>query len=389
MTKGPDKKKTILDYAFEYHQLGWSIIPIGFNKKPPRGFKWEKYQKTQPIKAELQQWFGDGKYKSLAVICGTVSGSLAVLDLDSEERCRWWRKEHSDLAETLPTSETKKGLHVFFCCEPIRKKNGDNIDLLCEGAYAILPPSPNKEWRIPLNGELPLLNPFEWGLEQFGIQKPISLKSPNNIQDVTERTDENKGEKKRLVFVVVDKKIREAITNTLPTEYGTRHLKIFYFARELYSMPEYTDADPKQFKTAVREWHKRALPNIRTKEFEETWIDFIKAWPKIKYKIGDEPMARIFETAIQLEPPKIAMEKYPQNNKLKILVSLCRELQRAAGNNPFFLSVRTAGKLLGVSHMQVSRWFFLMEADGILKVVVKGGTAESPRNATRFRYVAN
>ena len=53
--------------------------------------------------------------------------------------------------------------------------NGDNIDLLCEGAYAILPPSPNKDWVIPLNGELPLLDPFEWGLAQFGIQKPYSF----------------------------------------------------------------------------------------------------------------------------------------------------------------------------------------------------------------------
>ena len=100
-------------------------------------------------------------------------------------------------------------------------------------------------------------------------------------------------------------------------------------------------------------------------------------------------MAKIFETAIQLEPPEVAVEKYPDNSKLKILVSLCRELQRAAGSNPFFLATRTAGKLLKINPMQASRWFFLLETDGILKVVVKGGTAENPRKATRFRYIAN
>jgi hypothetical protein len=154
-------------------------------------------------------------------------------------------------------------------------------------------------------------------------------------------------------------------------------------------MPEYIDADPKQFETIVRKWHKKALSKIRTKEFEETWIDFLKAWPNIKHKIGDEPMARIFEAVIQLEPPEIAMEKYPDNSKLKIFVSLCRELQRAAGNNPFFLATRTAGKLLKISPMQASRWLYLLETDNILKVVVKGGTAENPRKATRFRYIAN
>ena len=152
-------------------------------------------------------------------------------------------------------------------------------------------------------------------------------------------------------------------------------------------MPEYTDADPKQFRSEVIEWHKRALPNIRTKEFEETWIDFLKGWRKIKCKIGEEPMAPIFEKAIQLEPPKIAVETYPNHSKLKILVSLCSELQRAAGQNPFYLSVRTASKLLNISAMQASRWLFLLQSDGIVKLVCKGGTAETVRKASRYRYI--
>ncbi len=154
-------------------------------------------------------------------------------------------------------------------------------------------------------------------------------------------------------------------------------------------MPEYTDADPKQFYSVVKEWHKKALPNIRTKEFEETWIDFLKGWEKIKWKIGDKPMAQIFERAIRFEPPKIAVEKYPKNNKLKILVSLCRELQRAAGNSPFFLSARTAARLLNSYPMQTSRWLWLLETDDILKVVSKGKMTKTGGIATRFRYIAN
>ena len=134
---------------------------------------------------------------------------------------------------------------------------------------------------------------------------------------------------------------------------------------------------------------KKALPNIETKEFEETWIDFLKASPKIKHKIGDEPIEKIFDKAIRLEPPQIAVEKYPDNSNLKLLVSLCRELQRAAGDNPFFLTVRTAGRLLEVTPMTASRWLFLLESDGILRVVTKGGTAETVRKATRFRYIAS
>ena len=124
---------------------------------------------------------------------------------------------------------------------------------------------------------------------------------------------------------------------TLPQEVGTRNRRIFEFSRLLKSLPQFADADPIQLRETVKIWHKRALPNIRTKEFEETWIDFLIAWSRIKYVKGQEPMAQMFEKAIQLEPPQVAIEKYPGNSKLKILVSLCRELQRAAGNEPFFL----------------------------------------------------
>jgi hypothetical protein len=382
-------EKTILDWTLEYHSRGLCIIPIRKGTKVS-AVKWEQYQKTRPTEAKLAEWFDDGKYTSLAVVCGAISGNLAVLDLDSEQRCQWWYEKH---AEALPTVKTKKGLHIYFRAEPFCKKNGDEVDLLCEGAYAVLPPSPDKNWIIPLNGELPELDPFSLGLEQFGIKKPCSLQN-SKVSDVTERTDENvreqmKTERDKVKVVEINEKIDKAINKTLPQMFKKRHGKVFAFDRELRSMPEYTDADPNQFRPVVVEWHKRALPYIETKEFEETWIDFLKGWYKVKWKIGENPMAQIFERAIQLEPPKIAVEKYPNYDNLKILVSLCRELQRAAGETPFFLSVRTAGKLLNVTPMTVSRWFFLLENDGILKVVSKGRMTGTGGVATRFKYIAN
>ena len=178
-------EKTALDYALEYYSQGWSIIPIIAGSKKPAIRSWKPYQTKRADEKQLRKWFGNGKYTSLAVVCGAVSGGLAVLDLDSEQRCQWWYEKH---AEVLPTVKTKKGLHFFFRAEPFRKRQGNEVDLLCEGAYAILPPSPNKEWLTPLNGELPLLNPFEWGLEQFGINKPHLL--PESRTEFTEEREE-------------------------------------------------------------------------------------------------------------------------------------------------------------------------------------------------------
>ena len=40
----------------------------------------------------------------------------------------------------------------------------------------------------------------------------------------------------------------------------------------------------------------------------------------------------------------------------QLLVGICRELQRRAGDAPFFLGCRTAAELLGVEHNTAARW---------------------------------
>ena len=93
-------------------------------------------------------------------------------------------------------------------------------------------------------------------------------------------------------------------------------------------------------------------------------------------------MATIFSRAQNAIPP--AAQKYEQSG-LRVLVAICRELQRAAGTNPFFLGCRTAGRLLGVDHTTAWRWLWLLKQDGILHVVEKGDHAK--RRASRYRYL--
>lgn len=52
--------------------------------------------------------------------------------------------------------------------------------------------------------------------------------------------------------------------------------------------------------------------------------------------------------------PAVA-ERYEQP-ELRLLVSLCRELQRATGDGPFYLAVRTGAKIVGKDAATVSTW---------------------------------
>ena len=371
----------LLKTALQYHEHGWCIIPIPQGKKAAR-IRWKQYQAKRPTGEQVRRWFA-GNNRNIAVVLGGVSGDLACRDFDTMAEYERWANSYPELARVLPTVRTAKGLHVYFKGDVQGIKRTSNGELRGAGGYCLLPPSLHPsgviyEWlNLPLNGNLLEIDPQIAGF----------LPSVTEHTEYTEKTEHT--EQSEQSEAIGEGAVEKAIVETLPREFGTRNRKVFELARVLKTLPQFADADPRQLRDIVRSWHKRALPKIRTKEFEETWIDFLKAWPRLKYTMGKEPMAQIFEKAVQLESPEIAVKKYPGNAKLKILVSLCRELQRAAGDSPFFLSVRTAAKLLDISPLTAGRWFFLLENDGILTVVCKGGTAENPRKATRFRYIAN
>lgn len=372
----------LLKQALEYHRLGCCVIPIKPRSKIPALRSWKQLQTKRPDEKQLQEWFANGE-RNIAVVLGPVSGNLACRDFDTTAEYELWACKYPDLTNTLPTVRTANGYHVYFQARVDGIRHISNGELRGTGGYCLLPPSVHPDgarykWVNPLSdGNLLALDPEQAGFTTENV----------NVTEYTEQAENT--EQSEQIEAIVGEGLEKRIAETLPREFGTRNRGVFEFARSLKSLPQFSDADPRELRNIVRVWHKRALAKIRTKEFEETWIDFLKAWPRIRYAKGEEPMAQIFETAIQLEPPEIAIEKYPNNPKLKILVSLCLELQRAAGENPFFLSARTAGKLLDVSPMQASRWFFLLRSDGILRLVSKGGTAETVRQASRYRYIAS
>lgn len=176
------------------------------------------------------------------------------------------------------------------------------------------------------------------------------------------------------------------IKKTLPKRKGTRHRCIFEFARELWSIDK--DVDPGEYRDVVCSWHQQALKHIRTKDFITTWLDFCEAWSKVRHKIGDNIVKDSFDIAVKMEPPKIALELYPEHKKIQTLITLCKVLQDAVGkDNAFFLSTRNAGNLLQVQPRTISRWFSGLRADKIVKLVSKGHGRGTHGIASRYKYI--
>lgn len=383
MAEGTPNLKSALYYA---DRLGWCVIPIPRGRKTAQ-IKWKRFQTERPEREQVRKWFGNGHPQNMAVVLGRVSGGLCCRDFDVAESYTAWAKAHPKLADRLPTVKTAKGYHVYFRADQDRIKHLGDGELRGGGGYCMLPPSvhpdgPIYEWIIrPTAENLPVLDPVLAGFVSNGglvTEQTENTEKPEQTE-TTEHTEAMEGEEG----------VEEAIRETLPRGYGTRNRKVFELARTLRSLPQFANVDARELRPIVREWHRRALPTIRTKAFEETWIDFLKAWPRVRHPKGTEPMMEMFQRAVENERPRIAVAQYPENERLQILVALCRELQRAAGEEPFYLSCRKAGELFSVSHTEAARWLFLLESDEILRVATKGGTKTNRRNATRFRYLGD
>ncbi len=84
------------------------------------------------------------------------------------------------------------------------------------------------------------------------------------------------------------------------------------------------------------------------------------------------------------QPPPAWADSLPESCiKLGLL---CRELQRKAGSEPFYLSLRKAGELLKVHHSQPGRWMQKLEESDVIRVQAAGSLRT--RQATRYLYIA-
>jgi archaellum biogenesis ATPase FlaH len=131
--------KTNLDWALYYLHRGWSVIPVGKNKRPL--IEWKEYQRRFPTEEEIKTWFSKPNVMGMAIITGSLS-KLLVLDIEKD----------ADLTgiETSPTITSKTGgggEHRYFrypstgTIHNSAKQINEKMDIRGEGGYVVAPPS--------------------------------------------------------------------------------------------------------------------------------------------------------------------------------------------------------------------------------------------------------
>lgn len=86
-----DGKSPLLEVARRYVAAGLSVIPIRADgSKAPAVAKWAEYAERFPDDHELSHWFAPERAVGIGVVCGKVSGNLAVLDFESHDIWTRW-----------------------------------------------------------------------------------------------------------------------------------------------------------------------------------------------------------------------------------------------------------------------------------------------------------
>ncbi len=136
----------ILEKALEYRALGWSVFPVGKDKKPL--IKWSKYQDELATEEQIRTWATQWPHMNLGVATGALSG-LVVLDLDIKHG--WNSKRLRELGYGLPPTATARtgngGEHFFFKHPGDDIPNsggqlfGEGVDIRGKGGFIVLAPS--------------------------------------------------------------------------------------------------------------------------------------------------------------------------------------------------------------------------------------------------------
>jgi hypothetical protein len=146
-----------MEVCLEYLELG--LFPVPARGKSPC-VSWKKYQHERPTVEQIEDWWTWWPDANVAIVCGSVSGNLIVVDIDRHGEADGF----VSLAEAgieLPEAPTVRtgggGIHVYYQAPEgvlIRNHGGGDlelpgVDIKGEGGCIVAPPSIHPETGLP------------------------------------------------------------------------------------------------------------------------------------------------------------------------------------------------------------------------------------------------
>lgn len=184
---------TPLEAALKYLEAGISVIPVVGKRNAVR---WATFQTQRARPGLVHWWHNKGFLAGVAIVCGSVSGNLVVMDLDGEDAVQQYELTFPHLLDTLTIrSGSGKGKHYYYLTStytPTTRTKG--FELRSDGCYVVAPPSlhpvTSSPYRVEVKHEPKRLDNLEeirnWIIQKIR-QKPLPQHKPSERITTTSR----------------------------------------------------------------------------------------------------------------------------------------------------------------------------------------------------------
>lgn len=310
---------------------------------------------------------------------GAESG-IVVIDIDDETAWKALREQHGRLPMCPYVETPRPGWHLYYRHPGVRIPSRTivpGVEIKGDDGYVVASPSLHFSggqylWKSDPSDGFPEL-PESW----------VSF-----LCHATQEAQESQESQESSVClgpVQADTGVRIAKT-CVPSGPGNRNNSLIQLCRKLRAVRGLSERSAEDLEEVFEVWYRASLPYIRTKDRLTNYGEFCLIWNWVKCPWGTKLMSEIKAQAESSPTPASAVQ-HELSEEQALLLKVCRELQRLAGDTPFFLSARTAADTVGVHWTTASAWLRAFVAIGWLSLERKGTRAK--QRATEYRYLAD
>jgi len=184
--------------------------------------------------------------------------------------------------------------------------------------------------------------------------------------------------------LIIEQIISDMPAEIYVTSLSTRNGKIFQLAR--YARKYIRDLNTQMLKVIFDHWFEKSVDHMDNQNYDYNFIEFISACDSVRIPYGMDILSEITR---DLEPLPHDLKRICINHSHELLIQYCMALQRVNGENPFFLSCRTAGELIDCDKNTAHRLLKISCSLKLLSKVRVGNQYEAARFRFNPQYLSN
>jgi hypothetical protein len=176
---------------------------------------------------------------------------------------------------------------------------------------------------------------------------------------------------------------KNRIAQVAPTAPHQNNASLFKLARLVRSYEKVVGraATNTELKLVFDSWCSLSRPFWRSERTrDDYYAEFLDAYDYARMGLEENPLELAVSRAKAAPLPDVPGFT---NERIRLLVAICRELQEITGGSPFYLPTRKLGDILGAHWTRVAKWLRALEVLGIIRLapgeVRKRGGSRCPR----------